>query len=58
MKKNEMWKLVSDLIDELKNHGADPDLIIHILKYYGLTDEEIKEWYNLPFSTDEGFKDE
>ena len=45
--KNKLLNLVADLIDMLNEYGAEHESIIYTLKYYGFTDEQIKEWYGL-----------
>lgn len=47
VKKNGLLNLVADLIQMLMEYGAEKDSIIHTLKYYGFTDEEIQEWYGM-----------
>jgi hypothetical protein len=45
--KDVLYGLVADLVQMLVDYGAEINSIIHTLKYYGLTDEEIKSWYGL-----------
>ena len=52
-KKNNLLNLIADLVERLVEYGCDTDSIIETLKYYGFTDEQIKEWYGLEHS---GFK--
>jgi hypothetical protein len=45
--KDVLYSLVADLVDMLREYGAEVNSIVHTLKYYGFTDEEIKSWYGL-----------
>ncbi len=45
--KNKLFSLIADLINMLMEYGANENSIIHTLKYYDFTEEEIKEWYGL-----------
>ncbi len=45
--KDVLYGLVADLVQMLVDYGAEVNSIIHTLKYYGLTEEEIKTWYGL-----------
>ena len=47
MKKDKLLKLVADLVQMLIDSGANKDIIVHTLKYYGLTDNDIADWYGL-----------
>jgi hypothetical protein len=47
MKKDKLLNLVADLVEMLVDSGAKKDILIHTLKYYGLTDNEIADWYGL-----------
>ena len=45
--KDVLYGLVADLVEMLMEYGAEVNSIIDTLKYYGLTEEEIKSWYGL-----------
>jgi hypothetical protein len=47
IKKDMLLNLVADLVERLVEYGCDTDSIVETLKYYGFTDEQIKEWYLL-----------
>jgi hypothetical protein len=47
MKKDKLLKLVADLVEMLIDNGANKDIIVHTLKYYGFTDNEIADFYGL-----------
>jgi hypothetical protein len=47
MKKDKLLNLVADLVEMLIDNGDNKDIIVHTLKYYGLTDNEIVDWYGL-----------
>jgi hypothetical protein len=52
MKEENLWSLVADLVQELINYGKGPIELIATLRYYGLTDKQIKDYYGLPFDID------
>lgn len=52
MKEENLWSLVADLVQELINYGMSPISLIATLRYYGLTDKQIKDYYGLPFDDD------
>ena len=48
IKKDMLFNLIADLVNMLMEYGANENgSIEHTLKYYGFTDEQIKEWYGL-----------
>jgi len=44
-----LYSLIADLIQELLNIGYDENNIIFMLNQYGITEEEAKEWYGIPY---------
>jgi hypothetical protein len=52
MKEENLWSLVADLVQELIDYGKGPIELIATLRYYGLTDKQIKDYYGLPFDVD------
>jgi hypothetical protein len=53
-KKLPIESLVSDLIQQLMDFGADEESIIWTLKQYGFTEEEIKQEFGLPLDAEMG----
>ena len=51
--KNKLFSLIADLVEMLIEYGCDSDSIVHTLKHYGFTKEQIVDWYNLEHN---GFK--
>ena len=45
----DLYGLVADLIERLVEYGCETDIIFRTLHYYGFTEEEIKEWYNIDY---------
>lgn len=45
--KDRLLVLVADLVQDLLNYGKDKESLIDTLLYYGLTEEEIEEWYGI-----------
>jgi hypothetical protein len=50
MKKDKLLNLVADLVEMLVDNGANKDIIVYTLKHYGLTENEIADWYGLEYS--------
>jgi hypothetical protein len=44
---------IADLVERLVDWGDDTNSIIETLKYYGFTDEQIKEWYRLEITKED-----
>jgi hypothetical protein len=57
MKKDKLLNLVADLVEMLIDNGANKDIIVHTLKYYGLTESEIADWYGLEISEFETYNE-
>ena len=43
--KDKLISLVADLCEMLNEYGCDNNNIIHTLKHYGFTDEQIKAYF-------------
>jgi hypothetical protein len=47
IKKDNLFRLVAELVEMLIEYGCDHDSLIHTLTHYGFTNEQIAEWYGL-----------
>ena len=47
IKKDNLFRLIADLVESLLEYGCEEESIIHILTYYGFTNEQIAEWYGI-----------
>jgi hypothetical protein len=47
IKKDNLFRLVADLVEMLKEYVDNYDKIIQLLEYNGLTGEQAIEWYGL-----------
>jgi hypothetical protein len=47
IKKDNLFRLIADLVEMLKNYVGDYDKIIELLEFHGLTGEQAIEWYGL-----------
>jgi hypothetical protein len=47
IKKDNLFRLVADLVEMLVEYGCENDILISTLIYYGITKEQIAEWYGL-----------
>jgi hypothetical protein len=45
--KDNLFKVVADLIEMVKEFGQDDQSIIDVLCFYGFTKEQLNEWYGL-----------
>lgn len=45
----DLYNLIADLVQELINLGYNEKDLIYILGQYGITEEECKEWYGIPY---------
>jgi hypothetical protein len=57
MKKDKLLKLVADLVEMLIDNGANKDIIVSTLKYYGLTHNEIADFYGLEYTDFETYNE-
>lgn len=48
----DLYNLVAELVQELVNMGYDEKNLIYILRQYGITEEQAKEWYGIPYDND------
>ena len=48
----DLYNLVADLVQELINMGYDEKNLIYILRQYGITEEQAKEWYGIPYDNE------
>jgi hypothetical protein len=49
MTKSNLLAIVANLIQELLNLGYKEEDLIWMLKQYGMSLENIKEWYGIPY---------
>ena len=47
IKKDNLFRLIADLVEMLKEYVDNYDKIIQLLEYNGLTGEQAIEWYGL-----------
>ena len=45
----DLYNLIAELVQELINMGYDEKNLIYILRQYGITEEQAKEWYGIPY---------
>jgi hypothetical protein len=45
--KDKLFGAIADLVEMLVEYGCEEESIIHILTYYGFTNEQIAEWYGI-----------
>jgi hypothetical protein len=55
--KNKLSKLVADLVEMLIDNGANKDIIVHTLMYYGFNYNEITDFYGLEISDFETYNE-
>jgi hypothetical protein len=44
-----LYGLIANLVQELIDSGYKVSDLIWLMKHYGLSEEEIKEWYGIPY---------
>jgi hypothetical protein len=47
IKKDNLFRLVADLVEMLIEYRCENDILISTLIYYGITKEQLKEWYGI-----------
>jgi hypothetical protein len=47
IKKKFLFRLIADLVEMLIEYGCENDILISTLTYYGITKEQIAEWYGI-----------
>jgi hypothetical protein len=45
--KDKLLSAIAELVENLKEFGCDNNSLIHMLKNYGFTKEQLKEWYGI-----------
>jgi hypothetical protein len=45
----DLYNLIADLVQELINMGYNEKDLIFTLGQYGITEEQCKEWYGIPY---------
>jgi len=45
----DLYNLIAELVQELINLGYNEKDLIYILGQHGITEEECKEWYGIPY---------
>jgi hypothetical protein len=45
--KNKLFAAVAELVQMLRDYGAEDNALIYILSQYGFTKEQIAEWYGI-----------
>lgn len=45
----DLYNLIAELVQELINMGYNEKDLIYILGQYGITEEQCKEWYGIPY---------
>lgn len=48
-----LYGLIANLIQELIDMGYEEKDLIWMLNQYGITEEEAKEWYGIPYEEEE-----
>lgn len=48
----DLYNLIADLVQELINLGYNEKDLIFMLGKYGITEEQAKEWYGIPYDND------
>jgi hypothetical protein len=47
IKKDNLFRLVADLVEMLIEYRCENDILISTLIFYGITKEQIAEWYGI-----------
>lgn len=47
-----LYNLIAELVQELINLGYNENDLIYILQQHGITEEQAKEWYGIPYDND------
>jgi hypothetical protein len=48
----DLYNLIAELVQELINLGYNENDLIYILRQHGITEEQAKEWYGIPYDND------
>lgn len=53
MTKSNMYALIANLIQELLDLGYEYKNLVWMLKQYGMSEQDMKEWYGIPYEEKE-----